>query len=75
MPTWKVFKALALCAYAFYKSIFPYVCVSLCVFVCVFTFEKLFKRLFAPTSQNHMSKNFRDPESLGKNKIKKWSQI
>ena len=58
-----VFKALALLADAFYKLKCPYVCP--CVFVCVFTFEVTFERFFAPTSQNRMSKVFRDLESLG----------
>ena len=64
-----VFKALALWADAFYKSICPYVC--LCV--SLFTFEVPFKRLFASTSQSQMSKVFRDSESLGKSNGKKWS--
>ena len=33
-----IFKASALWADAFYKSICPYVCVSVCVCVCLFTF-------------------------------------
>ena len=69
------FKAYALWADAFYKSICPYVCLVVCLSVWVFTFEVLFKRLFVPTSQSWMSKMFRDPESLGKSNGKKWSQI
>ena len=45
------------------------------LFVCVFTFEVSFKHLFAPTSQNRMSKIFRDLESLGNSNGKKWSHI
>ena len=68
---WVLFKASALWADAFYKSICPSVCLS----VCLFTFEVPFKRLFAPTSRSRMSNIFRDSESLGKNHGKKWSQI
>ena len=70
-----IFKASALWADAFYKSICPYVCLSVCLSVCLFTFEVPFKRLFAPTSRRRMSKIFRDSESLGKSNGKKWSQI
>ena len=66
-----IFKAWALWPDAFYKSICPYVCVS----VCLFTFEIQFKRLFAPPSESWMSKIFRDSESLGKSNANKWSQI
>ena len=52
------FKASALWADAFYKSICPY--------VCVFTFEVPFNSLFAPTSRSRMSNIFRDSEFLGK---------
>ena len=55
-----IFKASALWADAFYKSI--------CPSVRLFTFEVPFRRLFAPTSWSWMSKSFRDSESLGKNK-------
>ena len=48
---------------------------SVCLSVCLFTFEVPFKRLFAPTSWSRMSNIFRDSESLGKSKWKKWSQI
>ena len=47
--------------------------VRLCV--CLFTFEVPFNGLFAPTSRSGMSNIFRDSESLGKSKGKKWSQI
>ena len=70
-----IFKALALWADAFYKSIYPYVCLCVCLSVCTFTFEVPFKRLFPPTSQGWMSKIMRNSESLGKSNIKKWSQI
>ena len=70
-----IFKASALWANAFYKSICPYACLSVCVFVCVFTFEVPFQRLFAPTSLSQMSKIVRDSESLGKSNGKKWSPI
>ena len=74
-----LFKALALWADAFYKSICPSVCLSVCLsvylFVCLFTFEVMFKLFFAPTSQSQMSNIFRDSESLGKSNGKKWSQI
>ena len=66
-----VFKASALWADAFSKSICPYVCVC----VCLFTFEVPFNGLFAPTSQSRMSNIFRDSESLGKSNGKKWSNI
>ena len=56
---------------SFYKSKCPSVCPS----VCVITFEVPFTRLFAPTSQNPMSKSFRDSESLGKINGNNWSQI
>ena len=51
-----VFKALALWADGFYKSICTYVCLCVCVSVCLFTFEVPFKCLCAPTSQSWMSK-------------------
>ena len=65
-----LFKALALLADAFYKSICPYVCVR----VCLFTFEVPFKRLFSPTSRSQKSNIFRYSDSLGKSNGK-WSQI
>ena len=44
--------------------------------LCVCSLFKVpFKRLCAPTSWNRMSNIFRDTESLGKSKGKKWSQI
>ena len=67
----KIFKASALWADAFYKSICPYVR----LYVCLFTFEVPFNGLFAPTSRSRMSNTFRDSESLGKSKGKKWSNI
>ena len=70
-----IFKAMALWADAFYKSICPYVCVFVCLSVCVFTFEVPFKSLLSPTSQSRMSKSFRDLDSLGKSNGKKWSHI
>ena len=74
-----IFKALALWADAFYKSICPsvclYVCPSVCLSVCVFTFEVPFKHIFAPTYRSRMSNIFTDSESLGKRYGKKWSQI
>ena len=60
------FKASALWTDAFYKSIFPSLCVFVRVSVRLFPFEVPFKHLFAPTSQSRMSKMFRDSESLGK---------
>ena len=42
--------ALALWAYAFYKSIGPYMCLCVCLSVYLFSFEVQFKRLFAPSS-------------------------
>ena len=65
------FKASALWADAFYKSICQYVCVC----VCVFTSEVPFTGPFAPTSWNWMSNIFRYSESLGKSNGKKWSHI
>ena len=52
------------------------VCVCVCVFVCLFVpFHGVyFEAYFTPTSQNRMSKIFRDSESLGKSAGKKWSQ-
>ena len=70
-----VFKASALWADAFYKSIYPSVRLSVCLSVCLFTFEVPFNGLFAPTSQSQMSNIFTDSESLGKSNGKKWSQI
>ena len=66
-----IFKASALWADAFYKLIYPSVCLS----VCVFTFEVPINGLFAPTSRSRMSNIFTDSESLGKSNGKKWSQI
>ena len=71
----QVFKASALWADAFYKSKCLSVCPSVSVSVCVFTFEVPFNSLFAPTSRSRMSNIFRDSESLGKSKGKKWSRI
>ena len=51
-----LFKASALWADAFYKSICPCVCV--CLFVRVFTFEVSFKRLFAPNFPKSDVQNF-----------------
>ena len=78
-----LFKASALWADAFYKSICPsvrlYVCpsvrLSVCTSVRLFTFEVPFNGLFAPTSRSRMSNIFRDSESLVKSNGKKWSQI
>ena len=70
-----IFKASALWADAFYKSICPSVCPSVRVSVCLFTFEVPFTGLFAPTSRSRISNIFRDSESLGKSNGKKWSQI
>ena len=70
-----IFKASALWADAFYKSICPSVRLSVCPSVCVFTFEVPFNGLFAPTSRSRMSNIFGDSESLGKSNGKKWSQI
>ena len=70
-----LFKASALWADAFYKSICPSVCPCVCLSVCLFTFEVPFKRLFVPTPQSRMSNIFRDSESLGKSNGKRWSQI
>ena len=70
-----IFKASALWADAFYKSKCPSVCLSVRLSVCLFSFEVPFNGLFAPTSQSLMSNIFRDSESLGKSKGKKWSQI
>jgi hypothetical protein len=50
--TIRLFKASALWADAFYKSICPSVSLSVCLFVCLFTFEVPFKRLIAPTFQS-----------------------
>ena len=66
-----IFKASALWADAFYKSICP----SVCPCVCPFTFEVPFNGLFAPTSRSRMSNISRDLESLGKSNGKKWSNI
>ena len=63
------FKAWALWADAFCKSICPSVCLS------VYPLSVPFKRLFAPTSQGWMSNIFKDSESLGKSNGRKWSQI
>ena len=73
-----IFKASALWADAFYKSICPSVCVSVCLSVCLSVCslrEVPFNGLFAPTSRSRMSNIFRDSESLGKSSEKKWSQI
>ena len=70
-----LFKASALWADAFYKSICPSVCPSVHVSVCLFTFEVPFNSLFAPTTRSRMSNIFRDSGSLGKSNGKKWSQI
>ena len=70
-----LFKASALWANAFYKSICPSVCPSVRLSVCLFTFEVPFKRLFGPITQSRMSNIFRDSESLGKSNGKKWSQV
>ena len=67
----QLFKASALWADAFYKSICPSVCPSVCVSVC----SLLRYRLFAPTSRSRMSNIFTDSQSLGKSNGKKWSQI
>ena len=64
------FKASALWANAFYKSICLYVCPPVCSL-----FEVPFKHLFAPTSRILMSKIFRFLESLRKSNGKKWSQL
>ena len=69
------FKASALWADAFYKSICPSVCLFVRLSVRVFTFEVPFNGLFAPTSRSRMSNIFRDSESLGKSNGKKWSHI
>ena len=74
-PVCGIFKASALWAYAFYKSICPSVCLSVCPCVRVFTFEVPFNGLFAPTFRSRMSNIFRDSESLGKSNGEKWSQI
>ena len=74
-PPETFFKASALWADAFYKSICPSVRLSVCLFVCLFTFEVPFNGLFAPTSWSRMSNIFRDSESLGESNGKKWSQI
>ena len=63
-----LFKASALWADAFYKSICPSVRVSV-------HFRVPFKRLFALTAWSRMSNIFRDSESVGKSSGKKWSQI
>ena len=44
-------------------------------FFLVSVFLTPFNGLLAPTSQTPMSKLFRFSKSLGKNKVKKWSQI
>ena len=62
----RIFKASALWADAFSKSICPYVC---------HTFEVPFNGLFAPTFRSQMSNIFRDSESLGKSNGKKWCHI
>ena len=74
-PLCGIFKASALWADAFYKSICPSVRVSVCLSVCLFTFEVPFNALFAPTSRSWMSNIFTDSGSLGKSNGKKWSQI
>ena len=64
-----IFKASALWADAFYKSICPSVRLSVCLFVCLSVcslFAVPFNGLFAPTSRSQMSNIFRDLESLGK---------
>ena len=61
-----LFKASALWADAFSKSICPYVCPL---------FEVPFNGLFAPTSRSRMSNIFRDLQSLGKSNGKKWCHI
>ena len=70
-----VFKALALWADAFYKLKCPSLCPSVCPSVPLFTFEVPFNGLFAPTSRSRMSNIFRDSEPLGKNNVKKWSNL
>ena len=49
---------------------------SVCVFVCCLSLFNVldFEAYFPPTSQNRMSKNFRDSESFGKSAGKKRSQ-
>ena len=47
-PFHVIFKASALWADAFYKSIFPSVCPSVRLSVCLFTFEVPFKKSFCP---------------------------
>ena len=71
----RIFKASALWADAFYKSKCPSVFVSVCPSVCLFTFEVPFNGLFATTSRSRMSNIFRDLESLGKSNGMKWSNI
>ena len=46
------------------------------MFVCLFVPFRLvyFEAYFPPTSQNRMSKIFKDSQSLGKSAGKKWSQ-
>ena len=74
-PAYRIFKASALLADAFYKSKCPSVCVSVRPSVCVFTFEVLFNGLFAPPSRSRMSHIFRDSESLGESNGKKRYNI
>ena len=69
-----VFEDSALWAESFYKSICPSVCLFVCLCVCPFL-SVLFKRPFAPTSQNPMSKTFRDSESLEKSNGKMGFKI
>ena len=74
-PLTSIFKASALWADAFYKSICPSVCLCVCPSVRVFTFEVPFNGHFAPTSRSRMSNIFRDSEFLGKRNGKKWYHI
>ena len=50
-----------------------FVCQGVCLFVPFHVLD--LEAYFAPTSRSWMSKLFRDSESLGKNKGKKWSLI
>ena len=56
-------KASALWADAFYKSIYPNVCVSVCVCVCLFTFDASFWPNF---SKSDVQKNLEIRNTWGK---------
>ena len=71
--TLQVFKASALWADAFYKSISRFVRLFVCLCVCMSVCSLL--RYCLTVFLLRMSKIFTDLESLGKSNGKKWSQI